>query len=318
MKDDVAGQKADDTHRGRASNRRRRGRAQSDAQFDAASPPPLSVDQIPSDARSHRVDANGGDPCHPASDVQVDCAAISTTIQHICINYPRYRMWLRAQSRLTLQIKARCRRYCNGDRDLADEMYKRLLKGAEFHEGAIADTAPLFAARHIITESIKPVERELVRLYRTLPIAEFQFTGFKPDGTSGFSVVGECGNLWNYPTVSKLWKRMGLAVIDGKRQQRIKNNPELAIIHGFDPQRRAAAWNIGANGLLKHKAKNKYGAIYEARRAHTAITHPDWPKKHSHDDAMRIITKAFLKDYWIEWRKRTPNVSGENNLGGEP
>ena len=37
---------------------------------------------------------------------------------------------------------------------------------------------------------------------------------------------------------------------------------------------------------------------YDARRAHTAVTHPDWPDGHSHTDALRITAKEILKHLW--------------------
>ena len=37
-------------------------------------------------------------------------------------------------------------------------------------------------------------------------------------------------------------------------------------------------------------------ATYDARRAHTAVTHPDWTLGHSHNDALRIVSKAILRD----------------------
>jgi hypothetical protein len=35
------------------------------------------------------------------------------------------------------------------------------------------------------------------------------------------------------------------------------------------------------------------------RRAHTAVSHPDWTKLHARKDALRITMKAFLKDLWV-------------------
>jgi hypothetical protein len=48
---------------------------------------------------------------------------------------------------------------------------------------------------------------------------------------------------------------------------------------------------------------SKYRLVYERRRAHTAVTHgPDtkapWTKGHSQNDALRITSKAILKDLW--------------------
>jgi len=41
-----------------------------------------------------------------------------------------------------------------------------------------------------------------------------------------------------------------------------------------------------------------YRVVYDARRAHTKVTHPDWSDGHSHNDALRIAAKAVLRDLW--------------------
>jgi hypothetical protein len=41
-----------------------------------------------------------------------------------------------------------------------------------------------------------------------------------------------------------------------------------------------------------------YRVTYDMRRAHTAVTHPEWTDGHSHNDALRIAAKAILRDLW--------------------
>lgn len=43
--------------------------------------------------------------------------------------------------------------------------------------------------------------------------------------------------------------------------------------------------------------------VYDDRRAHTAVTHPDWTDGHSHNDALRVTSKAILKALWCEARR---------------
>lgn len=43
-----------------------------------------------------------------------------------------------------------------------------------------------------------------------------------------------------------------------------------------------------------------YRDVYLARREHTAITHPEWTPIHSHNDGLRITSKAILRDLWRE------------------
>jgi len=46
------------------------------------------------------------------------------------------------------------------------------------------------------------------------------------------------------------------------------------------------------------KQDGEYRKVYEARREHTAITHPDWTPGHSHNDGLRIVSKRILRDLW--------------------
>jgi hypothetical protein len=48
----------------------------------------------------------------------------------------------------------------------------------------------------------------------------------------------------------------------------------------------------------KPTPKSPYRAVYDNRRAHTAITHPEWTLAHLHNDALRIVSKEILKDLW--------------------
>ena len=41
-----------------------------------------------------------------------------------------------------------------------------------------------------------------------------------------------------------------------------------------------------------------YRVVYDQRRAHTAVTRPDWTDGHSHNDAVRVAAKAILRDLW--------------------
>jgi hypothetical protein len=46
-----------------------------------------------------------------------------------------------------------------------------------------------------------------------------------------------------------------------------------------------------------------YRVVYDRRRAHTAVTRPDWTDGHSHNDALRVTAKAFLRDLWREAKR---------------
>lgn len=51
------------------------------------------------------------------------------------------------------------------------------------------------------------------------------------------------------------------------------------------------------------KAASPYRPVYDDRRAHTADTHPEWTAAHSHNDGLRIVSKAILRDLWREAKR---------------
>lgn len=55
------------------------------------------------------------------------------------------------------------------------------------------------------------------------------------------------------------------------------------------------------------QTRSPYRVLYDQRRAHTAVTHPDWTLGHSHNDALRVVAKRVLRDLWIAAR----DVHGE-------
>lgn len=160
-------------------------------------------------------------------------------------------------------------------------------------------------------------ELDMKHLVRALPV----WNGFA-ESVRGFAeiglgrMIGETGNLDNYATVSRVWKRLGLAVMGDHRQ----GNPgkgasaEDWILEGYSPRRRSIVYVIGdslfkAQGIGKNKSdtgawkpNGPYGDVYARRRARTAETHPDWTPAHAMNDATRVMTKHLIADLWSAWR----------------
>lgn len=155
------------------------------------------------------------------------------------------------------------------------------------------------------------VEKRMTKLAQTLPGYDFvkAIAGF---GDKGFAIlIGETGDLSNYATKERVWKRLGLAVIEGERQGR-RTNAEEAAKHGYSPKRRSEIWTL-ADSLFKHQWRGakedapahpigRYGEIYAARKAHTE-TREDWTPAHRDNDARRVMTKALVEDLWKAWRQ---------------
>lgn len=159
------------------------------------------------------------------------------------------------------------------------------------------------------------VEREMRRLAKSLPVYAWA-AGVKGFGDLGLAIiVGETGDLWNYATKERVWKRLGLAVIDGERQQR-RSNVEQAGAHGYSPRRRAEIWTL-ADSMFRHQWRGAkdgreagpagpYGEVYQKRKAHTATR--EWTLAHREQDARRVMTKALVEDLWKAWRRAEADI----------
>ena len=172
--------------------------------------------------------------------------------------------------------------------------------------------APLLARRHLI-------ELEMKRAARTMPVSAWT-AGVKGLGELGLAViVAESGDIGNYPHARKLWKRLGLAPLDGRAmsQWRIKGGltADEWTAAGYAPRRRAEIHACVGEPLLRAQGTDgPYRAVYDARRAKTAVDNAEWTKGHSHADGMRIMTKELISDLWSAWRGSVTLVKASKAL----
>lgn len=130
-------------------------------------------------------------------------------------------------------------------------------------------------------------------------------------------------------TVSELWAYCGLHVLPAGQMTgdahmsaaggNQASDPDHQTLVSQDPYVGVAArrrkgqqanWSTNAKtraylcatSCLK-QTRSPYRAVYLKRREHTAISHPEWTAGHSHNDALRITSKAILKDLWREARR---------------
>lgn len=166
-------------------------------------------------------------------------------------------------------------------------------------------------------------EKRMEKLAETLPVYAWT-KDIRGIGALGLAtIVAECGDLSNYPNVAKVWKRLGYAPYDGLAGSTWKRQTwrpraltaEEWIENPFSGERYAltaqiALWLRNAQWVGKAKTEDgigrpsgSYGEAYAARRARTAVTHPDWSDGHADTDALRVMFKEFLKDLWVAWRE---------------
>lgn len=131
-------------------------------------------------------------------------------------------------------------------------------------------------------------------------------------------------------TVSQLWAYCGLHVLPVSQDtgeahgisaggdqlgnpDHAQRETQLASV-GVAAKRRKGAkanWSTGAKmrayliatSCMKQPDGSFFRDIYTARRVHTAATHTEWTPGHSHNDGLRIVAKAVLKELWIAGRE---------------
>lgn len=175
----------------------------------------------------------------------------------------------------------------------------------------------LLAARECVLPAIaqrEVVEKEMEKIAKMAPVYPWTETvrGF---GARGLAViVGECGDLANYDDKRKVWKRLGLAPTGGKAMSTWRREGGLTkedwTEAGYSPARLGQVFGVVTAPLMRSQRDgDPYRTVYLTRRERTAETHPDWTKAHSHNDALRVMTKSLIADLWSAWRRPTVRVA---------
>jgi len=220
------------------------------------------------------------------------------------------------RKRANLALGAFLRLALGWRKDLPDLERKRIANQAdewmETGEGPFID---ILAASDLARAPYEKIEkdclREMERLAKQLPIWAAFGEPVRGFGAASLAViVAEAGDLSIYATEAKLWKRMGLAVIDGKRQGGLPKNAgaEAWIEHGYSPLRRSRMWNIG-DALIKGNRDGKYRTSYLARKEIELQRNPEMSKMHTHRRAQRYMEKRLLRDLWRAWRRISVGVA---------
>jgi len=222
----------------------------------------------------------------------------------------------RAETRLTLQIKSICRRlvgFSTFDEDKkraarlkreAQSLYRSVMKGEGHDRLDVATSAclALLSSRAVLHKEQLAVKRRLEELVQKLPVWEWcqPIRGFAEISLA--NIVGEAGDLSKYDNPAKLWKRMGVGLVQGaegwSRQRKITG--DAAIEHGYSPSRRAVLWQIGANLIMQNDGE--FRALYDSRKVYEVERAPDMKPGHAHNRAKRYMEKRLLRELWRAWR----------------
>lgn len=174
----------------------------------------------------------------------------------------------------------------------------------------VMSIGPMAVALPFVKDPRMEAEKMLIGLAKELPVAEWARTirGFGVDNGVGLGqIVGEAGDLGRFDKKGQLWKRMGLAVINGERQRKVKDK-EMAALHGYSPRRRSVMFSLGDSMI---RAQGTYVPVYYREKERQLAIHPELLDKkggkgHIHNRARRYMEKMMLRDLWQVWTGRKP------------
>lgn len=180
----------------------------------------------------------------------------------------------------------------------------------------------LFAVQ-MFADAEDAYSKQMLKFAKQLPVVAW----VEDENQRGFGLpnlailVGEAGDLNNYPNPAKLWKRFGLAPIekDGKSMMpstwRGGKQGKLSAADweaaGYSPRRRSIAYNVGEplmklnHSEYRHRYDEAKLAMLKAHPDRHKKNKPDEPNGHCHNHAMLLMTKLLVKNLWIAWRQFT-------------
>ena len=165
-------------------------------------------------------------------------------------------------------------------------------------------------------------EKTMLELLPALPPAALAYR----ETVKGFGemtllvMIGEAGNLSDYPNVAKVWKRLGFAPAETYPQGEKSKGRKIP------KSRKGTIWGMLIPQILKQQVatirddngkdtgvrepRGPYGAFYlEHKAAYLARFTADGtkaPKVRAHEYAARRVIKRVLKELWKAWNGHVP------------
>lgn len=182
-----------------------------------------------------------------------------------------------------------------------------------------------FSQEHLVYVEHE-VHLELVRTWRRHPLAPWA-KSYRGVGEKSIArLIAIIGDPAERPNVAKLWAYCGHG---DPARKRAKGMGQEELFRLGNPRAKKQVWLI-ATSLLKADNRD----VYDARRTKTAEKWHDsrcvrcgpagrpaergspWSAGHQHQDALRLLGKAFLRDIWIASRQKS-NDAQAGRAGGE-
>lgn len=257
------------------------------------------------------VEASEGpnDSLAPFEVTELPLAAVAEAVGRLALLHRDREDMVMVSVGIQQRIKARLRRLaaakhghtlpCSHCTRLAQEW----AKGKGDDEGVIAAaavSAPLLDVLKPIEANIRKIEREMAKAVALTPAGPFAAAHRGVGVLNLAKVIAETGDLASYERPAQLWKRMGLAVVEGAAQRKKAG-------HGFSPRRRAIAWLMGESVI---KGGRGYREVYLERKRYESARHEEcaWVEGgkvgcgRCHNRAHRYMEKRVLRDLWVAWR----------------
>jgi hypothetical protein len=228
---------------------------------------PAQTKDVPKPAPPASVRAKGGDPNQAVSDAKP-------------ISLPPVRglFYLRDLGRLLDDLEST--RIRNSNRIGA---YEREFGSAPPHYLVIQDR--LKATEH---ETVLELQRE----WRKHPLASWAKTIPGAGEKLMARLIAETDDPAQRPNVAKYWQYCGHGNPHLKRRKGMTQEEAFRL---GNPHAKKRAYLLGAQFVKT--MQSPYRLVYEERRSKTGDR--DWTLGHQHADAIRVTTKAFLRDLWL-------------------
>lgn len=310
------GHPKDENHSLPAAPKRRRANVDAPAKEETPGGAPTLAGHIDRDPLSSSA---GKREVGPIDDSNTTSGApdLATIVADIRETYGRRRTLHKAEKAMILTLKAKAR--SAAVRRLRDA--GEALPRGKFPETTAADTAlaesifpEIVAARDGLALGRAASEKRLRSLAVMLPVWPAWAAGIKGFGPLSLAiVVGEAGDLGQWRTLGGLRKHLGLAVIDGRAQRRVRD-AEQALRQGYNPERRSAIYTIGDSCCVK--VDGPYRQVYRDRKAYEEALNAARPeaerltKLHLHRRAQRFAEKKLIKHLWQAWRREARIAEG--------
>ena len=216
---------------------------------------------------------------------------------------------LKAQSGLTLRVKAICRRavpetdkHPAGDKTVAGKIYKALMSKEPMADDIAMSAYHLIEARAMLKPHLARLTKEMEKTAKLFPVSEW-VKGINGFGWLGLAqIIAESGNLDNYSNPAKLWKRFGLAPFQGKAPSQWRTKGGLTAENwveiGYSPIRRSLMFSVG-DSLIKKQ--NTYRELYLSRKEEEKLKAPELQPMAHHRRAQRYMEKRLLRNLWKTW-----------------